>query len=62
MDWSNYITSQNIQTATLIVAVFIAFLSIKKQRDTAKKDKTISLLMKDLEDEFLQDGMKILNA
>ncbi|MDC9714853.1 MAG: DUF4760 domain-containing protein [Gammaproteobacteria bacterium] len=49
-----------IQTATLIVAVFVAWVSIKKQKDTAKKDKTISLLMKDLEDDFLKDGMKAL--
>ena len=51
---------QTIQTATLLVAVFVAWRAIVKQRDTAKKDKTISLLMKDLEDDFLTDGMKVL--
>ncbi|SFV89390.1 hypothetical protein MNB_SUP05-SYMBIONT-5-950 [hydrothermal vent metagenome] len=34
--------------------------SMKKQRDTVKKDKTISLLMNDLEDKFLIKGLKIL--
>ncbi len=61
MDWSNTtLIFQFIQTATLIVAVFVAWLSIKKQRETAKKDKTISLLMQDLEDDLLKEGMKIL--
>ncbi|WP_180334620.1 DUF4760 domain-containing protein [Bathymodiolus thermophilus thioautotrophic gill symbiont] len=53
-------TFQVIQTATLIVAVFVAWISIKKQRETIKKEKTIGLLMKDLEDDFLTDGLKIL--
>jgi hypothetical protein len=56
----NQITFQIIQTATLIVAVFVAWISTKKQRETIKKDKTIGLLMKDLEDDFLTDGLKIL--
>lgn len=60
MDWSDSVIFQIIQTATLIVAVFVAWMSIKKQRETTKKDKTISLLMKDLEDDFLKDGMKVL--
>jgi hypothetical protein len=42
------------------VAVFVAWISIKKQRETIKKDKTIGLLMKGLEDDFLTDGLKIL--
>jgi hypothetical protein len=60
MELDNQITFQIIQTATLIVAVFVAWISIKKQRETIKKDKTIGLLMKDLEDDFLTDGLKIL--
>ncbi|MBA5248153.1 MAG: DUF4760 domain-containing protein [Gammaproteobacteria bacterium] len=56
------ITFQIIQAATLIVAVFVAWVSIKKQRDTAKKNKTISLLMQDLEDDFLTDGLNILRS
>lgn len=49
-----------IQTAALIAAVFVAQSAIKYQRATAKKDKTIALLMKDLEDELLTEGIKIL--
>jgi hypothetical protein len=60
MDLSNQVVFQIIQTATLIVAVFVAWFSIKKQRETTKKDKTIALLMKDLEDDFLKTGMKTL--
>jgi hypothetical protein len=60
MELDNQITFQIIQTATLIVAVFVAWISIKKQRETIKKDKTIGLLMKGLEDDFLTDGLKIL--
>ena len=60
MDLNSPIIFQMIQTATLIVAVFVAWTSIKKQRETAKKDKTIELLMKDLEDDFLTDGLSIL--
>ncbi|WXU00670.1 MAG: hypothetical protein Ctma_1399 [Catillopecten margaritatus gill symbiont] len=60
MDLSNQEIFQIIQTATLIVAVFVAWCSINKQRDTTKKDKTISLLMKDLEDDFLKSGMQTL--
>ncbi len=60
MDLSNQVIFQMIQTATLIVAVFVAWVSINKQRETTKKDKTISLLMKDLEDDFLKHGMEIL--
>jgi hypothetical protein len=59
---SNQIIFQIIQTATLVVAVFVAWVSIKKQRETIRKDKTISLLMKDLECDFLKSGsgMRIL--
>lgn len=57
---SNQIIFQIIQTATLVVAVFVAWVSIKKQRETIKKDKTISLLMKDLEYDFLESGMRTL--
>jgi hypothetical protein len=67
MDWSDSVifqiiqtVFQIIQTAALIVAVFVACTSIKKQRETTKKDKTISLLMKDLEGDFLKDGMNVL--
>lgn len=42
------------------MAVFVAWVSIKKQRETIKKDKTISLLMKDLECDFLKSGMRTL--
>ncbi|SFV87039.1 hypothetical protein MNB_SUP05-SYMBIONT-4-113 [hydrothermal vent metagenome] len=42
------------------MAVSVAWRSINKQRDTTKKDKTISLLMKDLEDDFLEDGIQTL--
>ncbi len=42
------------------MAVFVAWVSIKKQRETIKKDKTISLLMKDLEYDFLESGMRTL--
>jgi hypothetical protein len=42
MELDNQITFQIIQTATLIVAVFVAWISIKKQRETIKKDKTCS--------------------
>lgn len=42
------------------MAVLVAWLSIKKQRETIKKDKTISLLMKDLECDFLKSGMRTL--
>jgi hypothetical protein len=57
MDLSSQTIFQLIQTATLVVAVFVALFSVKKQRETTKKDKTISLLMKDLEDDFLKSGM-----
>lgn len=57
-NWS--LTFQLIQTATLIVAVFVALYSIYKQRQTAKKDKTIALLMNDLEDSFLEEGIRLL--
>lgn len=60
MELSSQIIFQIIQAATLIVAVFVAWVSIEKQRDTAKKNQTISLLMKDLEDDFLTDGLNIL--
>ena len=49
-----------LQTAALIAAVLIAYLAIYKQRDIAKKNKTIELLMKDLEDDFLAQGLVIL--
>ncbi len=42
------------------MAVFVAWVSIKKQRETIKKDKTISLLMKDLKYDFLESGMRTL--
>ncbi len=42
------------------MAVFVAWVSIKKQRETTKKDKTISLLMKDLEYDLLESGMRTL--
>ncbi len=51
---------QITQTAALIAAVFVAVSAIKYQRATTKKDKTIALLMKDLEDEFLSAGIKLL--
>jgi hypothetical protein len=60
MDLSSQTIFQLIQTATLVVAVFVALFSVKKQRETTKKDKTISLLMKDLEDDFLKSGMEVL--
>ncbi len=61
MDWNNPThIFQFTQTATLIVAVLVALYSIYKQRQTAKKDKTIALLMKDLEDRFLNEGLKEL--
>lgn len=47
MDLNSPVVFQMIQTATLIVAVFVAWTSIKKQRETAKKDKTIELLVQD---------------
>ncbi len=49
-----------VQTAALIAAVFVAYWAILKQRDIAKKNKTIELLMKDLEDDFLTQGLNIL--
>ena len=61
MDWNNSIYNfQLIQTATLIVAVLVALYSIYRQRETTKKDKTIILLMKNLEDKFLKDGLETL--
>ncbi len=48
---------QVVQTAILLVAVIIAWVAIKYQRDTTKKAKTIELLAKDLE--FLA-GINIL--
>ncbi len=49
-----------LQTVALMAAVLVASLAILKQRDIAKKDKTIELLMKDLEDDFLTEGLSIL--
>ncbi len=60
MDWNSPVVFQVIQTATLIVAVFVAWLSIRHQRATVRKEKTIVLLMKDLEDDFLKSGMRTL--
>ena len=48
---------QIIQTVALVSAVVIAWFAIKSQKETTKKEKTISLLAKDLE--FLE-GMDIL--
>ncbi len=60
MDFSWTIFLQFTETAALIVAVFIAKSAIKHQMDTAKKAKTIALLMKDLEYETLKNGINIL--
>lgn len=60
MDSNWFFYSQLIQTAALIAAVLVAVLAIKHQRATAKKDKTIALLMKDLEDIFLKEGINLL--
>lgn len=49
-----------LETAALVAAVFVAVFAIRHQRATAKKDKTIALLMKDLEDDFLTEGIKVL--
>ncbi len=51
---------QILETAAVIAAVFVALFAIQKQRDTAKKDKTIVLLMNNLEDRLLKDGIKLL--
>lgn len=55
-----YIVLLSIQTVALVAAVFVARFAITHQRATAKKDKTIALLMKSLEDDFLKDGVKLL--
>ncbi|SFV89297.1 hypothetical protein MNB_SUP05-SYMBIONT-7-819 [hydrothermal vent metagenome] len=55
------ITFQIIQAATLIVAVFVAWVSIKKQRDTAKKQNHF-IVDAGLEDDFLTDGLNILRS
>ncbi|CAC9439793.1 hypothetical protein BHECKSOX2_1572 [Bathymodiolus heckerae thiotrophic gill symbiont] len=44
MDLSNQVIFQMIQTAALIVAVFVAWVSIKKQKDTTKFEKFIQIL------------------
>ena len=60
MDLSNQAIFQIIQTATLIVAVFVALKSIRYQRDSIKKSKTIDLLMKNLEDKALAQSLETL--
>ncbi|SMM98491.1 hypothetical protein SPONN_2432 [uncultured Candidatus Thioglobus sp.] len=60
MDFSWVLVFQIIETAALIAAVFVARFAIKKQRETVKKDKTITLLMNNLEDKLLIDGIQLL--
>lgn len=60
MDCLNSSIAQIIQTATLIVAVFVAGLSIWWHRKTTKQENTIKLLMKDLNDNLIKEGIKLL--
>ena len=50
----------HIQTAAIVAAVVIAFYAILSNKNIAKKDKTDKLLLNDLEDPFLKDGLSVL--
>jgi hypothetical protein len=55
---SNYY--QVTQTVVLIAAVFVAILSIFWNRKTTKQQHTIKLLLEDESNEFVKDGIKLL--
>lgn len=60
MDYLNSPVYLFIQTVTLIVAVFVAGLSIWWHRKTTKQENTIKLLMKDLNDDLIKEGIELL--
>jgi hypothetical protein len=51
---------QITQTVVLIAAVFVAILSIFWNRKTTKQQHTIKLLLEDESNEFVKDGIKLL--